>query len=312
MVIGIQFLKILCSHICVCILRRIVRFLITQPDNTFSKALLLLSLSLGSIIIGTLCVLGIQLCTNRGIDGILSPSIKLVLGNNFQLVRVYLRININICICQYHTTIFCITHNFNIRRLITFFHRNRDNIPTFKPAAIKLADKLLISCILLQSHCFFDVFIKRNRSTLLYNTSFRYLLNRRLSLLIRHNNKGSTIFVVFLQEHLFSAIQSSWHDVSVFRLVWPELFLQGITITIISMLQSINNTFLGIHSLYILTDSIFLCRCQTGTLSHKLLHISTFIVSIGYYIRHLLIVSKSTLQTSCSQIAIIANSLQSL
>ena len=170
-----------------------------------------------------------------------------------------MRININICICQYHTTIFCITHNFNIRRLITCFHRNRYYISSFEPTAIKLRTELLISSILLLKCLLINVIIKRNRRAHFLDVGTSHLLNGRISIITRHYHEATTILIGFLQEYLLTCSKGSWHDISVFRLIRPKLLLQGITIAIISMLQSIINAFLGILSLSILTHGILLC-----------------------------------------------------
>ena len=264
---------------------------LAQSHDAFGKSFLLISLSLLQLCYFTLTILSIQVLINCVIKRILAPCSKLF----FRQGKIIFTIS------KHNLSVLAISGKGHVDISITLLHGNCNLVIRLQTAAIKLADKLLISCILLLSQRTLNVFIKRNRSAHLSNLGIRYLLNCRLSLLIWNDNKGSTIFVSLLQEYLFSAIQSSWHDVSVFRLVWPELFLQSLTIAIIGMLQSINSALLGIHCLYILTDSLFLCWSQTTcTLSHKLLHISTFIIGIGYNIRHLLIVSKSTLQTSCS------------
>ena len=291
MVFPKLLLQILSRHIWICIIRRIVRLALAQSHDAIGITLFLISLSLRSCFLLAFSILGIQMLINGIVERILAPCCKLFFRQR----------KIIFAISKYNLSVLAISGKGHVDISIPFLHGNCNLVIRLQTAAIKLADKLLSSSFLLLSQRTLNVFIKRNRSAHLFNLGIRYLLNCRLSLLIRNDNKGSTIFVSLLQEDLFSAIQSSWNDVSVFRLVWPKLFLQSLTIAIISMLQSINSTLLGIHCLYILTDSLFLCWSQTTcTLSHKLLHISTFIIGIGYNIRHFLIVSKSTLQTSCS------------
>ena len=251
----------------------------------------------------TFIVLAIQTLINGIIECIRAPCSKLFFRQG----------KIIFAISKHNLSVLAISGKGHVYISITFLHGNCHPVIRLQSAAIKLADKLLISRFLLLSQRTLDVFIKRNRSAHLFNLSIRNLLNRRLSLLIRHNNKASTIFVSLLQEHLLAACKSSWHDITVFRLVWPKLFLQSFPIAIISMLQSINSAILGIHSLHILADSLFLGRSKiTGTLSHKLLHVSAFIIRLGHQIKHSIAISKRSLQAPGSQIAIIVNSLQSI
>ena len=152
---------------------------------------------------------------NGIVERILAPCCKLF----FRQRKIILTIS------KYNLSVLAISGKGHVDISITLLHGNCYLIIRLQTAAIKLADKLLRSCFLLLSQRTLNVFIKRNRSAHLFNLGIRYLLNCRLSLLIWNDNKGSTIFVSLLQEDLFSAIQSSWHDVSVFRLVWPELLL---------------------------------------------------------------------------------------
>ena len=211
MVFTKLLLQILSRHIWICILRRIVRLSLAQSHDAIGITLLLISLSLRNCFLLTFSILGIQMLINGIVERIFAPCCKLF----FRQRKIIFTIS------KHNFSVLTISGKGHVNILITLFHGNCYMVIRLQTAAIKLADKLLRSCILLLSHRIFDVFIKRNRSAHLFNLGIRYLLNCRLSLLIWNDNKGSTIFVCLLQEYLFSAIQSSWHDVSVFRLVWP-------------------------------------------------------------------------------------------
>ena len=199
MVFPKLLLQILSRHIWICILRRIVRLTLVQPHDAIDITLLFISLSLRNCFLLAFSILGIQMLINGIVERILAPCCKLF----FRQRKIILTIS------KYNLSVLTISGKGHVDISITLLHGNCNLVIRLQTAAIKLADKLLRSCILLLSHRIFDVFIKRNRSAYLFNLGIRYLLNHRLSLLIRNDNKGSTIFVSLLQEDLFSAIQSS-------------------------------------------------------------------------------------------------------
>ena len=297
------FLQIFCSHLRVGLSIRIVWLTSCIAKDTLLISLLLLSLSLGCIIIGTLCVLSIQLCTNRSIERILSPGIKFVLTQG----------DIILAIRKHNLAILAISGKGHLHRFVTCFHGHLYGVARLQPTAIILGKELLISSIHLLSKLLIDIIIHRNRCTHFLDVGTRNLLDGRLPLLVRHNYETSTIFIGFLQEHLLTSSKRSWHDVSVFCLIWPKLFLQRLAIAIISMLQSIINTILGILSLHILTHGILLRWSHIArTLSQKLLHVLAILVCLHHNIHLCLIISKGTLQSSLRNIIIMVDCLQTL
>ena len=199
MVFPKLLLQILSRHIWICIIRRIVRLALAQSHDAIGITLFLISLSLRSCFLLAFSILGIQMLINGIVERILAPCCKLFFRQR----------KIIFAISKYNLSVLAISGKGHVDISIPFLHGNCNLVIRLQTAAIKLADKLLSSSFLLLSQRTLNVFIKRNRSAHLFNLGIRYLLNCRLSLLIRNDNKGSTIFVSLLQEDLFSAIQSS-------------------------------------------------------------------------------------------------------